>query len=428
MDTIVLKNGHLVDPASDFDSVTDILIKKGKIEKIAQNINEAGAEVIEVSGKIITPGLIDPHVHLRDPGFEHKETIESGCEAAARGGFTTIASMPNTKPVTDNKLVVRYILSKASEANGVKVVPMAAITKGEKGLELTDMDNLKAEGAGGFTDDGACVMSAGLFLKALKKAEELDLPIMQHPEDHSISRSGIINEGRKSEELGLKGIPALSEDLIIARDIALAEESGTSVHLTHVSTKGSAQLIREAKKRGVKVTADVTPHHLILTEDVITASTPLYKVKPPLRTEEDRVAMIEAICDGTIDAIGTDHAPHAESEKGLPFESAAFGMTGLETALPILFSNLVNSGKVSLNLLVKLMSLNPASILKLNDRGRVACGLPADLTVIDPAKGFTVGADGFSSKSANSPFPGFKGKGAVVMTLIDGKIVFNIKA
>lgn len=427
MKSIILKNCRLIDPATEFDAVSDILIEDGVIKETGLDIDNPNSEIIDLKNMIVTPGFIDPHVHLRDPGFEHKETIESGCNAAARGGFTTIASMPNTNPVNDNKIVTRYILSKASDMNGVKVIPMAAITKGEKGHELTNMVELKSEGAGGFTDDGACVMSAGLFLKALKKGEELNLPVMQHPEDHSISRSGIINEGKKSEELGLKGIPALSEDLIIERDIALAEASGTSVHLTHVSTKKAAQLIREARARGVKVTSDVTPHHLVLNEDVIKADTPLYKVKPPLRTEEDREAMVEAICDGTIDAIGTDHAPHAASEKTLPFESAAFGMTGLETAFQILYTALVESGRIPLIKLLKIMSLNPADILRLEDRGRIAPGLPADLVVIDPDKEYEIRESDFASKSANTPFPGFKGKGCVIMTFADGRQIYTSK-
>jgi dihydroorotase len=423
---LLIKNGKLIDPMSGHDGKTDILIENGMIKKIGLNIPEkSNSETIDAGGLVVSPGFIDMHVHLREPGEEYKETIESGMRAAARGGFTSIACMPNTSPVNDNRSVTEYIISRSHEIGSVNVFPVAAISVGLEGVYITEMADLKEGGARGFSDDGKCVMSADLIRKALEYTKMLNIPVIEHPEDHSISGEGQVNEGYISYKYGLRGILSASEEVIVARDIILQERIKSLLHLTHISTAGSVDLIRNAKKKGVKVTADVTPHHLLLTEELITTYDPVYKMKPPLRTERDRQALIEAMKDGTIDAIASDHAPHSYDEKDSEFEYAPFGVIGLESSFNVIYENLVRTGIIDLKKMIELFSLNPARILHLEGRGSVQPGFHGDLTIFDPERAFKIDSDKFVSKAKNCPFHGWKGKGSVVYTIAGGRVAYK---
>lgn len=423
---LLIKNGRLIDPASGVDGSFDILIADGTIARISPRIDAGDADILDAKGLTVSPGFIDIHVHLREPGQEHKETIETGVLSAARGGFTSIVCMPNTTPVNDNVDTTRLILAKAEQAAGVNVFPAAAVSKGLRGKEPVDYDALYDAGVRGFTDDGRCVMDPGIMRGALEKSETLGVPIMEHAEDHGLSGDGHLNEGRVSEKLGLKGIPAEAEDGIVRRDIKIREETGGRMHITHLSTVGAMEAIRAAKARGVEVTADVTPHHLVLTEDLIAETEDgVYKMKPPLRTEADRAAMVEGIQDGTIDCIATDHAPHAPKEKERGFDRAAFGVIGMETAFPVVYDRLVRTGIIDLARMVELFSLNPAKVMNFSDRGRVAVGMPADLTILDLERPFDIKAEDFVSKSVNCPFIGWTGKGAVAYTIVNGNIIYK---
>ncbi|MCK4766273.1 MAG: dihydroorotase [Candidatus Aminicenantes bacterium] len=423
---LLIKNGRLLDPAGKTDAERDILVEDGKIKKIAASIEKSSETgLIEAEGLVICPGFIDMHVHLREPGQENKETIESGSRAAVHGGFTSIVCMPNTVPVNDNRSVVEYIISRAQNAGLVNVFPVAAITKNLDGEHLTEMADLVEGGAVGFSDDGKCVMQADLLRKALEYTRMLDVPIIEHPEDHSISGSGQVNEGYISYKYGLKGILNASEEVIVARDIILQRRIGSKLHLTHISTGGSVELIRYAKIRKIKVTADATPHHLLLNEELITGYDSVYKVKPPLRTEEDRLTLIKGIQDGTIDCIASDHAPHTRDEKDGEFEYAPFGMIGMETSFPVIYDRLVKSETISLSKLVELFSTNPARILNLKDRGKVKLGLPADLTILNLEEKFEITEDYFYSRANNCPFIGWKGQGVIEYTIVGGKIVYQ---
>jgi dihydroorotase len=433
----LIKNGRLIDPASGFDGNVDILIKNGKIAEISSTITihahgDSTYEVINAEGLIICPGFIDIHVHLREPGQEHKETIATGSRAAVRGGFTSIACMPNTSPVNDNISVTRTILSKAKDAGLVNVFPVAAISKNSEGKQLVHMADLYKIGVKGFSDDGWCVMSRELFREALKTAINLNVPVIEHPEDHSVTRDGQVNEGKVSEKFGLKGMAAEAEDVIVARDIALQEEIGAKLHLTHLSTAGSVELVKNAKKekkqnnRDVGITCDATPHHLLLTEDLIAGKKDaVYKMKPPLRTETDREALVEGIKTGIIDCIASDHAPHAAEEKNRPFEEAPFGVIGMETSFSVIYDRLVRTGIIDIKRLIELFSTNPAKILSLTDRGRVEPGLPADLTLLDLNRKFKIKPGDFFSRSTNCPFIGWEGRGMVVCTIVNGTIVYD---
>lgn len=434
---LIIKNGRLIDPAAGVDRTVNILIKNGKIAEISStkttNINAHSAtKVINAEGLVVSPGFIDIHVHLREPGQEHKETIATGSRAAVRGGFTSIACMPNTDPVNDNPTVTRYILSKAREAGLVYVFPVAAISKNSEGKELVDMADLYKTGVKGFSDDGRCVMSGELFRQALKTTKNLNVPVIEHPEDHSITLDGQINEGKVSEKFGLNGMAAEAEDVIVARDIELQEETGAKLHLTHLSTAGSVELVKNAKKKKKQnnvdenITCDVTPHHLLLTEDLIAGKKdPVYKMKPPLRTEKDRQALVEGIKTGVIDCIASDHAPHAADEKNRDFEKAPFGVIGMETSFSVIYDRFVRTGIFELKRLIELFSTNPAKILNLGNRGRVEPGLPADLTLLDLNREFKIRAEDFFSRSVNCPFIGWEGRGVVVCTIVNGKIVYN---
>lgn len=425
---LLIKNGRLVDPATKTDSTVDILIDKGKIKEIAAQIKEIpGIETIDAAGLVITPGFVDMHVHLREPGYENKETIESGMHAAVHGGFTSIACMPNTNPVNDNRSVTEYIIARAKNCGVANVFPIASISRNLEGKNITQMADLVEGGAVGFSDDGQCVMSADLIRKALEYSSMLGVPIIEHPEDHSISAEGLVNEGFISYKFGLRGILNAAEEVIVARDLILQDRIQSKLHLTHISTGGSVELIRNAKKRGVKVTADATPHHLLLNEELITSYETVYKVKPPLRTEEDRLILIEGLKDGTIDCIASDHAPHTRDEKDREFDFAPFGMIGLETTFSVIYDKLVKTKIIDLNRMVELLSTNPAKVLNLKDRGQVKVGLPADLTILNLSQRFKIDDADFRSKANNCPFIGWEGQGRVAYTIVNGKVVYKQK-
>lgn len=424
--SLLIKNGRVIDPSTGKDGLYDVLIEKGLIKKISGKIAEKGVKtIVDAGGFIVSPGFVDMHVHLREPGQENKETIETGMLAAAKGGFTSIACMPNTIPVNDNRSVTEYIIARSHEIGTVNVFPVAAISVGLDGVDITEMADLKEGGAKGFSDDGKCVMSADLIRKALEYSKMVNIPIIEHPEDHSISGDGQVNEGFISYKYGLRGMLSAAEEVIVARDIILQERINSLLHLTHISTAGSIELIRNAKNRGVRVTSDVTPHHLLLTEELITTYNPVYKMKPPLRAEKDRQALIEALNDGTVDAIASDHAPHTFDEKDSEFEYAPFGVIGLETSFNVIYDRLVNKGIINVSKMIELFSTNPSKILGLEGRGVIEPGAHGDITIFDPKKPFKIDSGKFASKSTNCPFNEWKGKGSIVFTITGGKIAFQ---
>ena len=422
---ILIKNGRLIDPVNDMDMVTDLLVEDGKVAWIEHNIpvSSSDIEVIDATGQLVIPGLIDMHVHLREPGYEYKETIKSGTMAAAAGGFTTVCCMPNTKPVNDSQSVTEFILHKAATEGIVNVLPIGAITKAAKGEEITEMAELKDAGCIAFSDDGRPVMNSSVMRRALEYAKMFGLPLISHCEDLALSEDGVVNEGRVSTELGLKGIPNASEDIITARDIALSELTGGRVHIAHVSTKGSVDLIRIAKQKGLNVTAETCPHYLVLTDEAVTGYNTNAKMKPPLRSQEDVEAVRSGLKDGTIDVIATDHAPHAQEEKEMEFDYAPFGITGLETALSIIM-RLVEEGLLTLNEMVIRMSSKPAMILGI-DRGNLKVGAVADITIINPHSTWVVESLNLKSKGKNTPFEGWKLKGQVSTTIVGGRVVYR---
>lgn len=423
---LLVKNGRLIDPVNSVDDTRDILIEKGKIKEIAADIRKtADMEVIDAAGLVVAPGFIDMHVHLREPGQENKESIESGSRAAVHGGFTSVACMANTNPVNDNRSVTEYILSRAKQVGIVNIFPIAAISRGMLGENLVEMGDLVAGGAVGFSDDGQCVMKADLFRKALEYAKMLDVPLIEHPEDHSISAEGQINEGFMSYKYGLRGILNAAEEVIVSRDLILQNRIHSKLHLTHLSTFGSVELVRNAKKLGTRVSVDVTPHHLLLNEEVLYTYHPVYKVKPPLRTENDRLALIKGLQDGTVDCIATDHAPHTRDEKDREFEYAPFGVIGMETAFSTVYDRLVATKLISLARLVELFSCNPARVLNLAGRGQVKPGAPADLTILNLTQRFKIEENSFQSKANNSPFVGWEGKGVVEYTIVGGNVAYK---
>lgn len=422
---ILIKNGRVIDPLTNIDDTLDILIQDGRIVEVKAKIDTSEAQTIDASRLVVTPGLIDMHVHLREPGFEYKETIASGAKAAARGGFTSIACMPNTSPPNDNRGVTEFILAQARKVNLVNVFPVAAITKGLQGKELTDMADLQAAGAIAFSDDGQPVSSSLIMRRALEYAQMLNTLIIDHCEDRELSAEGVMNEGEWSLKFGLQGIPAVAEEIIVARDILLTRLTGSPLHVAHLSTKGSLELLRWAKANRLPVTAEVTPHHLLLTDQMMADYDTNLKVNPPLRSEEDRQALLEGLRDGTIDVIATDHAPHAPDEKDVEFDQAPFGIIGLESALPVLLDRLVQTKIITLNRLVELLSTNPARLLKLKNKGHLQVGADADLTLIQLQKKHTLDVSQFASQSRNCPFAGWSVKGRAVMTIVGGRIVYN---
>ena len=425
---LLIKNGRVVDPSSGLDKTIDVLIDKGKIAAVKPNIRASGSKIIDASRLVVAPGFIDMHVHLREPGQEEKETLSTGALAAARGGFTSIACMPNTEPVNDNRGVTEYILSEAKKKAVVNIFPVASITRRQLGEELTDMGDLSDAGAVAFSDDGFPVQNAQVMRRALEYSKILDTVIIDHCEDKNLSAEGVMHEGYHSYLFGLKGIPSSSEEIMVSRDIILAQRAGSPIHIAHLSTKGAVDLVRDAKRKKIKVTAEVTPHHLFLTDSSLENYDTSYKVNPPLRSKEDAQALIRAVKDGIIDAIATDHAPHTVDEKSVEFDKAPFGINGLETAVSLCLDKLVNAKVISLNKFIEMISLNPALILGLENKGRIQVGADADLTVLNLRQEIVVDINTFKSKGRNNPFHGWKLKGAPEMTIVGGKVVYSSKA
>lgn len=416
----------MVDAKTGRNGVFDILVEDGRIAEIGRAIEAQNCDVIDASGKYVLPGLVDMHCHLREPGFEYKEDIESGTRSAAAGGFTSIACMPNTNPVADNESVVKYILNKARQDGVVNVFPIGAVSKGQKGEELAEIGELKFAGAVAVSDDGKPVKSSSLMKKALQYASMFDITVISHCEDTDLAEEGVMNEGIQSTLSGLKGIPSAAEEIMVARDLILSEYLKVPVHIAHVSTALSVQLIRDAKKRGVKVTCETCPHYFTLTEAACKGFDTLAKVNPPLRTEADVKAVLEGLRDGTIDVIATDHAPHHPDEKNVEFNLAANGLVGFETALPLAVTYLVKPGLLSMEKLVEKLCVNPSRILGLN-KGVLEVGRAADITITDINEEFTVDVDSFSSKGKNSPFDGFRLFGTVWYTIVEGRMVVREK-
>lgn len=423
---ILIKNGRVIDPANNIDKVTDIFIDKGIISEIGSDLELDGIdmEIIDAAGKIVTPGLVDMHCHLRDPGQEYKEDIESGTRSAAVGGITSVACMPNTKPVIDSEPMVTYITAKAKEAGYVNVYPIGAISKGLEGKELAEIGELKFAGAVAISDDGRPVVESGLMRRAMEYADMFDMTVISHCEDLGLADGGSMNEGYMSTYLGLKGITRAAEEVMVSRDIIIAEATGAAIHIAHVSTRGSVELVRQAKKRGVRVTCETCPHYFTLTEDAVDGYNTNAKMNPPLRTDDDVEAIKEGLKDGTIDCIVTDHAPHHEDEKNCEFALALNGIVGFETSLGLGLEYLVKPGVLTINELIEKMSVNPSKILGLN-KGNLSVNNTADITIFNPDEEWIVDVSKFESKSKNSPYNGFKLCGKPEFVIVNGKIVVN---
>lgn len=419
---ILIKNGRVLNPATGTDEVLDVLVSNQLIQKIEKNMTDEADQVIDATGKWVTPGLIDVHVHLREPGFEYKETIATGTRSAAMGGFTTICAMPNTEPVCDSDIMVEYIKLKAEREGVVHVLPIGAITKGQKGEELANIGKMAKAGACAISEDGKSVPSSGLLKTAMSYAKMFDIPVLSHCEDKALVGSGSMNGGPAAQLLGLGGISNDSEEVIVARDIILAKSTSSKLHLCHMSTKGSIQLIRNAKAEGQCLTAEATPHHFTLSDSFITDYDGNAKMNPPLRSDEDVLAIRQALKDNTIEIIATDHAPHGVDEKNCEFEKAAFGIVGLETAVPLGIKILVEGGWLSPIELIAKMTWNPAKMLGI-DKGSLETGKIADITIINPDVEYRVDSSKLASKSKNTPFDGYKVKGKVEYTIVNGSIV-----
>lgn len=422
--SLLIKNGRVINPVTDTDGIMDLLIEGTKVVKAAKNIPEEADQVIDAKGLCVAPGFIDLHVHLREPGFEYKETIKTGSRAAARGGYTSICPMPNTKPAIDSADMVKFIINKAKEDAIVHVLPVGAVTKGQQGQELADIAGMAEAGAVAISEDGKSVMNASLYRDAMKLAEENSLLVMAHCEDINLVNGGCVNAGPAAERLGVKGISNSVEDVITARDILLAKETKASLHLCHCSTKDSVSFIRWGKEEGVKVTAEVCPHHFSMTCDEIPGNDANYKMNPPLRAKADVEALKAGLHDGVIDCISTDHAPHSAEEKEKPLESAPFGIVGSETAFSLSYTNLVKGGVFTLPELIERMSTVPAKILGIN-KGDISEGKTADLVLFDPEAEYVIDASEFASKGKNTPFGGRKVQGRVCMTIVDGRVVYD---
>ncbi len=425
MGKILIKQGHLVNPASQTDKVCDILIQGNMIAEIADEISDEDAEVLDATGKIVMPGLIDLHVHLREPGFEYKETIKTGSMAAAHGGVTTICPMPNTNPVIDSPERVKDLLERARDAP-VHILPVGAVTLGQQGKELADIKGMKEAGAVALSEDGKSVMDALLYRKGLLEAAKYKLPMFSHCEEKSLVDGGVMNAGAKAEELGLPGITNAVEDVIAARDIFMSKEAGNRLHLCHCSTRDSATLVEFAKKQGLPVTGEVCPHHFTMSDDEITEDHGRYKMNPPLRSREDVQALKEALRDGIMDVISTDHAPHGEEEKNQSMKKAPFGIVGIENSFAIGYTELVKRGYLTLSQLVEKMSVNPAKVLGI-DKGNIAVGKTADVVVADISEEYEIDPEEFFSKGKNTPFAGKRVFGKVETTIVDGEIVYSEK-
>ncbi len=420
---ILIKNGRLIDPKNNIDKNMDILILDNKIYKIEENIKEDAEKIIDASNMWVVPGLIDLHVHLREPGFEYKEDIASGTRSAVMGGFTSICCMPNTKPTTDNNIIVEYIKMKAEKEGACNVLPIGAVTIGQLGEKLSDIGKMAKSGACAISEDGTSVLDAGVLKTALKYSKMFNLPMFSHCEDMALAGKGCMNAGDTATKLGLKGIPNSSEDVIVARDILIADEVDAPLHICHISTKGAVELVKWAKETGKKVTAEVTPHHFTLIDEDITDYDANFKMNPPLRSKADREAIIEGLKNNTIEAIATDHAPHHIDEKNCEFERALNGIVGLETAIALSITELVNKNILTPFNMIEKFTKNPAKILGREDLGHLGIGANADIAIIDPNLTYKIDKEQFLSKGKNTPFNGKEVSGKVLYTLVNGKIV-----
>lgn len=424
--TILIKNGRLINPSENLDKVMDIFVEDGIIKEKAESIEKQADTVIDAAGCYVMPGLIDLHVHFRDPGLTYKEDIETGSKAAAKGGFTTVCCMPNTKPVVDNVETVKYIIEKGEKTGLTNVLPVGAVTKNMAGVEITDVEELKKAGICAISEDGKSVMNSGVYRKAMKNAAKANVPVLAHCEDINLVEGGVINLGDKSSELGVKGISNAVEDVIAMRDIMLAKETGATLHLCHCSTKDSVEMVKRAKEEGIKVTAEVCPHHFSMCSDDITSNDGNFKMNPPLRAREDMEALIKGLQDDIMDVISTDHAPHSAEEKAKDLEHAPFGIVGLETSVALTVTNLVKKGYLTPMQMAVKMSYNPAKVLGI-PKGTLDEGKIADITIIDPDKEYTIDVNTFESKGKNTPFDGYKVSGEVEYTILNGKVVYSNK-
>ena len=427
MTRLLIKGGYLIDPTQGENAGRDLLIEDGRVRAVLKRSEDAPGDalVFDATSLVVAPGFIDMHVHLREPGQEYKETIETGAAAAVAGGWASVCAMPNTDPVNDNPAVTRFIIEQAERARLANVFPIGAITKASGGAELAEMGEMKRAGIVAVSDDGRPVPSSGMMRRAMEYARGFDLAVVDHCEERSLVAGGVMHEGRISLLLGLRGMPAASEEIDAVRDCMLAELTGARVHLAHVSTIGAIEAVRRAKEKGLAVTCEVTPHHWTLTDEAVEGYDTNTKMNPPLRSREHVAAILEGLRDGTIDAIATDHAPHHADEKALEYDHAPFGITGLETGVALALDRLVHEGLISLERLVELCSINPARIFKLTDRGTLKAGAWADVTILDPDLSWTFDAKESKSKSRNTPFDGWTMRGAAVATIVAGRIVYE---
>lgn len=423
--TILIKEGHVLDPETKRDEICDVLIDGDRITRVGSGIETEAERVINAKGCYVMPGFIDLHVHFRDPGLEYKETLTTGGRAAVKGGVTTVCAMPNTKPVIDNGVKVKEVMERAKRESLTNVIQLGAVTVGQEGKELADIRGMAKNGCHAISEDGKSVMNASLYRKGMNLAKEEGLAVFAHCEDITMVEGGVMNADKKAEKLGLKGITNAVEDVIVARDILLAKETGVRLHLCHCSTKDSIKMLGLAKEEGLDVTGEVCPHHFILSTDDITKDDGNYKMNPPLRSKEDVEAIKEGLRNGTVDVIATDHAPHAEAEKNRSMKLAAFGIVGLETSAALTYTELVETGIITPMQMAEKMSWNPAKILGLHDRGSVSEGKIADVVIFDPEKEYTIDKNTFLSKGKNTPFHGRKVKGEVVCTIAGGRIVYE---